>query len=150
MIRIFVALAICLLSTGAVAGSVSADELMIVTAGGQRHRFDVEVAVDPKSQMRGLMFRQSLAPDAGMLFPFEPEQSVAMWMKNTLIPLDIIFIAGDGRIRNIVERAQPGDTSLKSSDGPVRAVLEVNGGIADRLQIRAGDQVRHAVFSGAK
>lgn len=124
-------------------------ELVIVGAGGERHRFNIEFAADENAKMRGLMFRKSLPPDGGMLFDFAPEQSVEMWMKNTFIPLDIIFIGADGRIRNIHERAVPHDTSLIASKGRVRAVLELNGGTADRLGLRPGDLVLHALFPAA-
>jgi uncharacterized membrane protein (UPF0127 family) len=110
------------------------------------HRFNVELAVTPEEMMQGLMFRRSLAPDAGMLFIYETPQRASFWMKNTLIPLDMIFIAPDGRILNIHERAVPQSLEPIPSNGPVKAVLEVNGGTAARLGIKPGDRVVAAIF----
>jgi len=120
-------------------------DLTIDTAQGSR-AFSVELATQPDQMAVGLMFRQSLAPDAGMLFIYPSEQPVEFWMKNTVIPLDMIFIAGDGRIRRIVERTIPLSTTPISSIDEVRAVLEVNAGTAARLGIKPGDIVRSAVL----
>jgi len=117
--------------------------LTIDTARGPRH-FSVELARTPAQMALGLMFRQSLASDSGMLFVYGSEQPVAFWMKNTVIPLDMLFIGADGHIRRIVERTVPMSTTPISSVDPVRAVLEVNGGTAERLGIRPGDVVRHS------
>ena len=119
--------------------------LTIRSASGT-HRFTVEVARTPEEQANGLMHRQSLAPDRGMLFPYQTPQPASFWMKNTLIPLDLIFADASGRIVQIAERAVPLSTALISSAGPVRAVLEVNGGTADRLGISVGDRLLHAAF----
>lgn len=105
------------------------------------HHFTVEIARTPTEQQRGLMFRQSLAPDRGMLFPFAEREQASFWMKNTLIPLDLIFIRSDGTIANIAANAKPYDETPLSSEGPVGAVLELAGGRAARLGIRAGDRV---------
>ena len=120
-----------------------------MTAKG-RHRFKLEMALTEKQQQRGLMFRRSLAPDAGMLFDYGSPQIITMWMRNTLIPLDMIFIGADGRIINIAERAVPGSLTAIASAGAARAVLEVNGGTASRLGIKPGDRVRHAIFGTAE
>jgi Uncharacterized conserved protein len=95
----------------------------------------------PAQMELGLMYRQNLPADAGMLFVYPSEQSVAFWMKNTLIPLDMLFIGADGHIRRIVERTIPLSTNPIPSGDPVRAVLEINGGAAERLGIHAGDMV---------
>lgn len=121
-------------------------ELVIVTSGKGPQRFTVELADNDQSRARGMMFRQSMAPDAGMLFDFKQEQMASFWMRNTLIPLDMIFIKADGTILNIHQRAIPRDETGINSAGPVRAVLEVNGGTASRLGIRPGDRVQHAIF----
>lgn len=121
-------------------------ELVIVTSGKGPQRFTVELAENDQSRARGMMFRQSMAPDAGMLFDFKQEQMASFWMRNTLIPLDMIFIKADGTILNIHQRAIPRDETGINSAGPVRAVLEVNGGTASRLGIRPGDRVQHAIF----
>jgi hypothetical protein len=124
------------------------DELTIESAAGS-HRFAVEVAVTPAQRAQGLMFRERLPADAGMLFLYPSEQIVSMWMKNTLIPLDMLFIAEDGRIVHIAERAVPGSMATISSGQPVRAVLELNGGTAARMKIAPGDRVLHQTFGTA-
>ena len=122
--------------------------LTITTAKGDTHRFTVEVARTPEQQARGLMERQSLAPDKGMVFPYEPPQAVAFWMKNTLIPLDIIFIGADGRIINIAENTTPYSLEPVPSAGPALAVLEIGGGLSAELGIEPGDRVLHRIFPG--
>ena len=119
--------------------------LLIKTANG-RFKFNIEMAISRRQQSQGLMFRHSLAADAGMLFDYRIPQRISMWMKNTFIPLDMIFIDQDGKVINIAERAIPHSEVVISSKTPARAVLEVNGGTASRLGIRSGDQVLHAIF----
>jgi uncharacterized membrane protein (UPF0127 family) len=126
--------------------SFERDRLVIETAKGNRHDFSVELAITPQQQQQGLMFRRDMAPDAGMLFVYRPERVVSMWMKNTMIPLDMLFIAEDGRVVKVVERAVPLSLKTISSDRPVRAVLELNGGTVARLGIRTGDRVLHGTF----
>ncbi len=115
--------------------------LTITTAKGQTHKFTVEVASTPEQQSYGLMNRQSMAPDHGMIFPYQPAQPVAFWMKNTLIPLDMIFISPGGRILRIAENAVPLSLEPVGSGDVVEAVLELNGGRSAQLGISAGDQV---------
>ncbi|TAN46963.1 MAG: DUF192 domain-containing protein, partial [Rhodospirillales bacterium] len=103
--------------------------------------FKAEIAATPNARAKGLMFRRELAPDAGMLFDFFQPQPVTMWMKNTLIPLDMLFIMDDGRIANLAERTVPGSLTPIPADEPVRFVLELNGGTAARLGLKAGDRV---------
>jgi len=119
--------------------------LTIVTASG-RHKFAVEVATTPAQMQQGLMFRQSLAPDAGMLFDFGAPTMAEMWMKNTLIPLDMLFVDAKGRIVNIRQRAVPGSLATIAAAAPVRAVIELNGGTAARLDIRPADRVIFPIF----
>ncbi len=126
------------------------DHLTIVGANGARHGFEVELALTPQQQTQGLMFRRALKADSGMLFDFHAVKSVSMWMKNTLLPLDMIFIADDGRIAGIAERTIPQSLDIISSPGAVRAVLEVNGGTVSRLGLKAGDRVDYGLFSSAK
>lgn len=126
--------------------SFERDRLVIETAKGDRHDFSVELAITPQQQQQGLMFRRDMAPDAGMLFVYRPERVVSMWMKNTMIPLDMLFIAEDGRVVKVVERAVPLSLKTISSDRPVRAVLELNGGTVARLGFRTGDRVLHGTF----
>ena len=115
--------------------------LTVTTAKGKKRRFVVEVAGTPEQQQYGLMNRQSLEPNRGMIFPYEPAQPVGFWMKDTLIPLDMIFIAPGGRISGITENAVPLSLEPVVSPGPVEAVLEIAGGRSAELGIAAGDQV---------
>jgi hypothetical protein len=101
----------------------------------------VELATTPAEREQGLMFRKSLAPNAGMLFLYPNEQQVAFWMKNTLIPLDMLFLKTDGSIARIAHDAVPLDETPIPSNAEVRAVLEVNGGTAAALGIKEGDKV---------
>jgi uncharacterized membrane protein (UPF0127 family) len=123
-----------------------AEPLQIKTAAGNVVTFDVEVVSDEIARAKGLMNRMELAKDRGMLFVFPGEQVARFWMKNTLIPLDMIFIGEDGVIRGIHAQAQPNDLTPVSSPSPVRAVLEINGGKAGDLGVAAGDTVLHPVF----
>ena len=121
-------------------------ELTIVTEDGARHAFTVEIARTPDQHARGLMYRREIAKTHGMLFLYDPARAVTMWMKNTHIPLDMLFIEASGRIARIHERAVPRTTTPIPSGGPVKAVLELRGGTVDRLDIQAGDTVDHAAF----
>jgi uncharacterized membrane protein (UPF0127 family) len=124
----------------------------IVIAGETgRHEFTVEMAVKPQQRAQGLMYRRKMAPDAGMLFDFgRGGGRASMWMKNTFIPLDMLFIRGDGEIESIAERTVPHSLETISSRGPVRGVLELNGGTAARLGIVPGDRVEHGMFGTAR
>lgn len=115
--------------------------LGITTAAGKTHRFLVEIARTPEEQARGMMNRQSLAPDRGMLFPYDPPQPVAFWMKNTLIPLDMVFISPGGRILRIEANAVPLSLDPVGSGDAVEAVLELAGGRSAELGLAAGDKV---------
>lgn len=119
--------------------------LTIDTKSGAQH-FTVEMALTPPQQEQGLMFRRNLAADAGMLFVLAKTETATFWMKNTYIPLDMLFIAADGHIADIHERAVPMSETLIVSKKPVRAVLELNGGTVARLGIRIGDVVHHKAF----
>lgn len=113
--------------------------LTIRSANGEHH-FVVETAVTAQQQERGLMFRRELGPDRGMIFPYDPPQSVGFWMKNTLIPLDMLFVRADGTIARIAT-ATPLSLDTVGSGEPIAAVLEIRGGRATELGIRAGDRV---------
>ena len=119
------------------------ETLAISTGDGERYVFHVEIARSREQQATGLKFREHIAPDAGMLFLHSRESLQAMWMKNTLIPLDILFIKRDGRIHHIYERAVPGSVTAISSRGRILAVLELRGGTVARLGIQKGDLVEH-------
>lgn len=112
--------------------------------------FDVEMAIYQDQRSRGLMCRTALAPDSGMLFDFGFDQDVDMWMKNTLIPLDMIFIRSDGVITKIASRATPMSLKTISSNERVRAVLELPGGTAERLGIKPGNKMTKPVLGAQK
>jgi uncharacterized membrane protein (UPF0127 family) len=114
---------------------------LTITSSTGTHRFTVEVAETPEQQAQGLMNRQSLAPDRGMVFPRNPPGDASFWMKNTLIPLDLIFIREDGSIARIAENAVPLSLDPIPSLEPVSAVLEIAGGRSAELGIKAGDKV---------
>lgn len=120
-------------------------EVVVESEKGPQH-FTVELATDSASQERGLMYRKSLAPNAGMLFDFYYTMGLTFWMKNTYIPLDIIFIRADGTIANIAANAEPMSTKQIPSKGGVRAVLEINGGRAAELGIKSGQKVHAGIF----
>ena len=156
--RLLAGVLILLLTAGA-AGS-SADEatnaflagldrsaLVISTAAGENHKFDVWLVRSPAERARGLMFVESLDPGRGMLFLYPQPQIVGMWMRNTLIPLDMLFIEANGNIAYIAENTVPHSLDTVSADVPVSAVLELRGGRTGELGIRVGDDVRHAFFS---
>jgi uncharacterized membrane protein (UPF0127 family) len=125
------------------------EPMVIVTRDGRRLAFTVEMALSPEQQTIGLMFRTEVRPDEGMLFDWGAPRESAMWMRNTLIPLDMVFIAADGRIHRIAERTTPLSLATVESRGPVRATLELAGGAAERLDIRVGDRVLQRIFGNA-
>ncbi len=114
----------------------------LVTANGS-FVFNIELADTSEERAQGLMFRQSLADDAGMLFDFGEEREVAFWMRNTFIPLDMIFIAADGEIKSIHENARPQDPTSIPSGFPVRFVLEIPGGRSREIGLAVGDRLEH-------
>jgi uncharacterized membrane protein (UPF0127 family) len=129
------------------AAAAAEQTLEIVSRSGV-HTFAVEVAVTDEERQQGLMFRRDLPEGRGMLFDFKQDQNVTMWMKNTYISLDMIFIRADGRIHRIAESTEPESTRVIAAGAPVRAVLEVIAGTAKKLGIRAGDRVAHPLFRG--
>ena len=122
---------------------------LVIVTGGREIKFDVELALNDAERSRGLMFREKLGPYDGMLFDFYQEAPVSFWMKNTLIPLDMVFIAGDGTVKHVHANATPLSTDSIPSQFPVRAVLEINGGSARLLGIKPGDKVKHPIFGNA-
>ena len=140
-----VALVIALLATAASAASFQT--LEIVTKSGVQV-FSVEMATTEQEKETGLMYRKELADGKGMLFDFSPEQQISMWMKNTYIPLDMIFIRADGRILRIAENTEPLSTKIISSGGLAKGVLEVIAGTAKKYGIAPGDRVAHPLFNG--
>src|SRR5262249_298693 len=122
---------------------------LAIERGQGKFPFNIELALEPQQMAQGLMFRRTLAPDAGMLFDYGAPQPIAMWMKNTLIPLDMIFIGQDGKVVDFHERAVPMSLDTIETKVPARAVLEVNAGTVVRLGVRVGDTVHHAFFGNA-
>ncbi|WP_411902842.1 DUF192 domain-containing protein [Methylorubrum thiocyanatum] len=127
------------------AAQAATEPLGIVGKSG-RHAFKVEVMRTDAQRAKGLMFRRSMAADHGMLFDFERPAPATMWMKNTYLSLDMVFIRSDGSIARIAADTEPLSTKVISSGEPVLAVLELNAGTAAKLGIRAGDRVEHAMF----
>jgi uncharacterized membrane protein (UPF0127 family) len=125
------------------------ERLVILARDGKRHDFEVEMAISPDHQMIGLMFRPTVAAQEGMLFDWGVPRESSMWMRNTLAPLDMVFIAADGRVHRIAERTVPLSLTPIDSRGPVRATLELQAGITERLDIRVGDRVLHRLFGTA-
>lgn len=123
------------------ASGLSIVPLEISMAAGKTHTFKVEVARTDAEQARGLMFRESLAPDGGMIFPMDPPRPASFWMKNTVIPLDMIFVRADGTIARIAPDTVPHSLEPVDSGEPVAAVLELAGGRAAELGIAEGDKV---------
>ena len=121
-------------------------ELSIITSNGSKHNFLVEVARTEEEKKIGLMFRKTLAKNAGMLFLYKREALRLMWMKNTFIPLDILFIDKDGVIQRVVKRTIPHSLATISSRQSVLAVLELRGGITSSLEIKKGDRIEHPAF----
>ena len=125
------------------------EPLVIVTRDGARHAFRVELARSPDQQTVGLMFRTAVGPDEGMLFDWGAPRESSMWMRNTLVPLDMLFITADGAVHRIAERTVPRSLVPVNSQGPVLATLELAAGTAERLDIRVGDRVLHPLFGTA-
>lgn len=144
------------LGTAALAGTARAqtgpqprlptEPLVIITRDGTRHDFTVEMALTPEQQMTGLMFRPEVKPDEGMIFDWGAPRESAMWMRNTITSLDMVFITQEGRIHRIAERTVPLSLATVESRGPVRATLELAAGTAERLNLRRGDEVRQRIF----
>ncbi len=147
-IRVGIMLQLC--CAALVAGLVSAsaqalESLTLVTSSG-RHSFQVEVMRTPDERARGLMFRRFMPADRGMLFDFQRSEPVSMWMQNTYISLDMVFIRADGTVARIAERTEPLSTRTIPSGEPVLSVLEINGGIAEKIGLKPGDKVEHSLF----
>jgi uncharacterized membrane protein (UPF0127 family) len=136
---------LCVIFVGAVHAQ-ALEPLTIVQQGGQRQGFQVEVARTEADRAQGLMFRRSMQADRGMLFDFGRVEPVAMWMQNTYLPLDMLFVRPDGTIARIAANTEPLSTRTIPSGEPVLAVLELNAGTSARLGIKAGDRIDHPLF----
>ena len=121
-------------------------ESLTIVSGDKRHVFEVEVMRTPDQRARGLMHRNYMPADRGMLFDFGRTEPVAMWMQNTYISLDMLFIRKDGTVARIAERTEPLSTRTIPSGEPVLSVLEINGGASEKLGIKPGDRVEHSLF----
>ncbi len=139
-------LAVLLLWSGMTWAACKPDQIDIKNDSAQI-RFNIELAISPQERSRGLMFRESLPNRSGMLFVFDPPQPVVFWMKNTLIPLDIIFLDRAGTVTHVHQGAIPGDLTPIEGGDSVFAVLEINAGLAARYSIKPGTVVRHEIFS---
>lgn len=142
-------LSLAMLSLATAATAQERVALTIASAGGTRHVFQVEVADDDRERGQGLMYRKELAPDHGMLFIFERQMNIAMWMKNTPLPLDMLFISSDGKVVDLHERAVPFSLDTIAAKRRARYVLEVIGGTVDRLGLAVGDTVSGAGVGGS-
>jgi uncharacterized membrane protein (UPF0127 family) len=142
---LLVAVAACLVASSPTARSAERQILEIASKTGV-HVFSVELAVTDEERSRGLMFRRSVPESYGMLFDFKRDQEITMWMRNTYVSLDMIFIQSDGRIRRIAENTETESDKIIPSGGQVRAVLEVAAGTARKLGIEAGDRVATPIF----
>lgn len=125
------------------------EKLTIVTHDGARHDFTVEMATTAAQQEEGLMFRPTVPDGTGMLFDWGTARTSDMWMRNTLAPLDMLFINADGSIHHIAEHTVPQSLAVISSAGVVRATLEIAAGTAEKLDIRVGDKVQGRIFGNA-
>lgn len=126
------------------------DNILTITTRSATHQITVEVARTREQQQRGLMFRTSLAPSTGMLFPYGEPQEITMWMKNTYIPLDMVFIRQNGTVHRIQRNTEPLSEQTIASNGPVTAVLEIAAGEADRLGIAPGDKIEHPALAAKR
>ena len=140
------ALTLCFAAAPSLHAQEGLENLEILTADGP-HRFSVEVMRTPEQLEKGLMFRRYMPEDRGMLFDFKSEHPVQFWMKNTYLPLDMIFISKAGKIVSIKENAEPLSEALIPSGAPVQGVLEVNAGVAARIHAKPGDSVRASIFA---
>jgi uncharacterized membrane protein (UPF0127 family) len=147
-IALFAAAAACLASASRVLAEDTRpglEKLQIVTSSGV-HEFSVEVMRTQAQRERGLMFRRRLPPNEGMLFDFQVERPISMWMKNTFLPLDMIFVAKIGKVVALAQNTEPLSKTIIPSGVPVYSVLEVNAGVAANIGLKIGDTVRHPLF----
>ncbi|MYZ48101.1 DUF192 domain-containing protein [Propylenella binzhouense] len=145
---LIVALASALFFAAGAQGQAAPERLPLeIEASGGSHRFMVELATTSEQRSRGLMFRREMGADEGMLFDFDSEREVTMWMHNTYLPLDMVFIGADGRVKTVAERTTPLSDRIISSRVPVRFVLEINAGRAAEAGIRPGDRVSGAAIA---
>ncbi|APG84448.1 DUF192 domain-containing protein [Sinorhizobium americanum] len=139
------------LASHAAAITFEKDRIRLLTSGGKAHDLTVELAIEPEQREQGLMHRRQMAPDHGMLFDFGETRRVMMWMRNTYLPLDMLFIAADGTVETIHENAVPLSEAIIDSKEPVAFVLELNAGTVQRLGIKPGARITGArIPAGAR
>jgi uncharacterized protein len=146
---LFACALLLVVSIGFAPGGFAAElprDVVMVEAGASQYRFEVEIADEPDERAQGLMYRQSLADNAGMLFVYSQPQPVEFWMKNTPLSLDIVFVRDDGTIARIADHTTPMSEDLIPSGEPVRAVLEVKAGTMHQLGVTVGDRLRNARY----
>jgi uncharacterized membrane protein (UPF0127 family) len=146
-VALLAAVLFCVQSVGAYAAE-ALQKLEIISAGGKTHVFQIELARTAQEREKGLMFRRYMPKDRGMLFDFGSPEPAAMWMENTYLPLDMLFIRTDGSIARIETHAEPMSRRVIPAGEPVLGVLELNAGVSDELGIKAGDRVVHPMFKG--
>lgn len=144
-VALFSLFALLLAAHNGVDAKMRQDKLTLVTSAGERV-IEIEVAETMSEKSLGLMYRTNVPEGHGMLFPYDGPQEISMWMKNTLIPLDMVFIRADGTVHRIEVRTEPLSERVIGSNGPVTAVLELAGGAAERLGLKPNDKVRHSHF----
>jgi uncharacterized membrane protein (UPF0127 family) len=143
---LLVACSAALLAQASAGADAMRREKLELAIGPSRYPLSVEIAESPAEKARGLMFRRALADNEGMLFLYSEPQEVTMWMRNTYLPLDMVFIAKDGTVTRIAESTTPFSEEQIASEGPVLAVLEIKGGLAEKLGLKPGDRLLHAAF----
>lgn len=148
-VAILVLLVVTGLGVGDSAAQMRRETLVLKTAGGDK-TIEIEVAETPEQKSLGLMYRTALADTAGMLFPYSPPSDITMWMRNTYISLDMVFIKADGIIHRIEARTEPLSEKVIAAGAACAGVLELAGGAAERLGLKAGDRVLHAHFAPKK
>ncbi len=143
LLKFFIILLVAPAALIIISACTNENTAIIITKDGVEHKFKIEIADNDKSRAKGLMFRQKLAPNEGMLFDFFEEKQVSFWMRDTFIPLDMLFIDAQGIIKKIHINAKPHDLTSIPSDVPVRFVLEINGSRSVELGIKVGDKLLH-------
>lgn len=145
--RLFGALLVLLAATPFAGLAQSGRNVLSITTASGAHKFNVDVMRSQPDLEKGLMFRKSIPADYGMLFDFQHEQTIMMWMKNTFIPLDMFFMDKTGRVVGIIANAEPMSEKILTVSAPTDAVLEVRGGTAARIGLKVGDKVEDAIFT---
>jgi uncharacterized membrane protein (UPF0127 family) len=149
VLLLFATLMAMMLFAGTSDAKMRQDKLVLVTANGE-HTIDIEVAQTIEEKSLGLMYRRSVPEKTGMLFPYDGPQEITMWMRNTYVPLDMIFIRADGVVHRIEAHTEPLSERTIASRGNVTAVLELAAGAAERLGLKPGDKVLHSHFGTTK